>query len=64
MFDDEPSAVIKITSDGISPELRSLIYTVQALSVSLTVYLGLSSIKLVSKLIASLIYQRNMYDRI
>lgn len=51
MFDDDTSATIKITFDDISPEYKSFMYTIQALCISVTAYVTLTTIKAFSKFI-------------
>lgn len=63
MFDDDNSATIKITFDDISPEYKSVMYTLQALCISVTTYVSLHSINLFYKIIKN-IRNNNNYDRV
>lgn len=52
-IEEDPVATIKITFDDASPEWKTLIYTLQALSISMTLYIGISASNMSYKLYKS-----------
>lgn len=61
-IEEDPTATIKITFDDASPEWKSLIYTLQALSVGVTLYIGVSATSACYNLYRSIINRRHDYE--